>query len=281
MKRQRRWYTNSYSEIDGVLKGLRNKTDNGIPVRVPDPAMTAAPETTRERTLARRAYEALRSMILSGALKPGERLGERDLARRINVSRTPLREALQRLERDGLLENKRGLGYCAVSFEPRAVADIYELRGLLEVHVCREAATRITDDGIRELAQIQASLAHFEAQETLTVDQLREEVELGFRIHEIIAREAGNALICETLMQLYDRLRLLEWIDVLWIDKWPVTRREHRELVAAISARDPERAVAVAQAHLQRCKDDALRVIKAQHREGSHVIQSRTFARTP
>ncbi len=242
--------------------------------------MTTAPEATRQNTVGRAAYEALRSLILSGALKPGERLGERELARRIKVSRTPLREALQRLERDGLLESKRGLGYCAVSFEPRAVADIYELRELLEVHVCREAATRITAGGIRELAEIQDSLGRFEAEESLSVDQLREEVELGFRIHEIVAREAGNALICETLMQLYDRLRLLEWIDVLWIDKWPLTRREHRALVAAIGARDPERAVAVAQAHLQRCKDDALRVIKAQHREGSHVIQSRTSERT-
>lgn len=243
--------------------------------------MTTAPDATREKTLARTAYETLRTMVLSGALKPGERLAERDLARRINVSRTPLRQALQRLERDGLLENKRGLGFCAVSFEPRAVADVYELRELLELHVCREATLRISDGGIRELGQIQASLAYFEAQEGLTVDQLREEVELGFRIHEIIAREAGNALICETLMQLYDRLRLLEWIDVLWIDKWPVTCREHRELVAAISARDPQRAVAVAETHLKRCKEDALRVIKAQHREGSHVIQSRTFVPAP
>jgi DNA-binding GntR family transcriptional regulator len=243
--------------------------------------MTTVPEATRHNTVARAAYEALRSLILSGALKPGERLGERELARRINVSRTPLREALQRLERDGLVESKRGLGYRPVSFEPRAVADIYGLRELLELHVCREAATCISEAGIRELADIQSFLARFETAESLSVDQLREEVELGFRIHEIIAREAGNALICETLMQLYDRLRLLEWIDVLWIDKWPVTRGEHRALVAAISARDPERAVAVAQGHLKRCKDDALRVIKAQHREGHHVIQSRSSERMP
>ena len=236
--------------------------------------MTTAAAASRDKTVARAAYDALRSMILSGAVAPGERLGERELARRINVSRTPLREALQRLERDGLVESKRGLGYCAISFDPRAVEDIYQLRELLELHVCREAGARITDTGIRELRRLQDSLARFEAEESLTVDQLREEVELGFRIHEIIAREAGNALICETLMQLYDRLRLLEWIDVLWIDKWPVTRREHRELISAISARDPERAVAVARAHMQRCKSDALRVIKAQHREVGHVIQS-------
>jgi DNA-binding GntR family transcriptional regulator len=232
------------------------------------------------KTLAQSAYEALRALILSGELKPGERLVERELARRVNVSRTPLREALQRLERDGLAINKPGIGYVTVAFDPRVVAEIYELREVLELYVCGAAAERISDAGIRGLAEIQRALARFEEKESLSVDQLREEVELGFRIHEIIAQEAGNALMCETLMQLYDRLRLLEWIDVLWIDKWPVTRHEHRDLVAAVTARDPARAVAVARTHLQRCKDDALRVIKAQHREEHHVIRS-NFVPTP
>lgn len=241
---------------------------------------TAQPAREIVKTLAQSAYEALRALVLSGELKPGERLVERELARRVNVSRTPLREALQRLERDGLAVNKPGLGYVTVAFDPRVVADIYELRELLELHVCAAAAERISDAGVRALAEIQLALARFEEKESLSVDQLREEVELGFRIHEIIAQEAGNALICETLMQLYDRLRLLAWIDVLWIDKWPVTRREHRDLVAAITSRDPARAVAAARTHLHRCKDDALRVIKAQHREEHHVIRS-NFVTTP
>ncbi|HZS81469.1 MAG TPA: GntR family transcriptional regulator [Stellaceae bacterium] len=231
------------------------------------------------RPLGQVAYERLRTMILAGEVRPGERLGERELARRIQVSRTPLREALGRLERDGLAVNKPGLGYFAVEFDPRTVSDIYEFRELLELHVCRGAAERIGDAGTRALRQIMAMLARFEEQESLSVDQVREEVELGFRIHEIIAEEAGNAMICETLMQLYDRLRLLEWIDVLWIDKWPTTRREHRDLVAAMLDRDGERAVAVARAHLRRCREDALRVIKAQYREGRHGIQSRPFIR--
>ena len=171
---------------------------------------TAEPLHESVKTLAQSAYEALRALILSGELKPGERLVERELARRVNVSRTPLREALQRLERDGLAVNKPGIGYVTVAFDPRVVADIYELREVLELHVCGAAAQRISDAGVRALAEIQQALARFEEKESLSVDQLREEVELGFRIHEIIAQEAGNALMCETLMQLYDRLRLLE-----------------------------------------------------------------------
>jgi DNA-binding GntR family transcriptional regulator len=238
-----------------------------------------APEELQEasRTLAQAAYDALRAMILSGELKPGERLGERELARRLEVSRTPLREALRRLERDGLAVNKPGLGYCAIEFEPRVVTEIFEYREALELYACRAAAERIGDEAIRELAATVAALAVFEDKETLTVDQVREELELGFRIHQIIAREADNRMIYEALLQLYDRLRLLEWIDLLWIDKWPVTRSEHRELAAAITARDGAEAVRVVQRHLRRCREDALRVIKAQTREGDDVAHSGHF----
>lgn len=232
-------------------------------------ASAAADEN--EKTLGQVAYDALRAMILSGELRPGERLGERELARRIEVSRTPLREALGRLERDGLAVNKPGSGYFALEFDPRVVADLYEFREILELHACAMAAERIGAGGVRALTGIVKALARFAKESNPTVDQLRDEVELGFRIHEIIAQEAGNAMIHDTLMQLYDRLRLLAWIDVLRIDERPVTRLEHRELVAAITAHDKTRAVAIAQKHLRRCRDDALRVIKAQYPERRNI----------
>jgi DNA-binding GntR family transcriptional regulator len=240
---------------------------------------TIEPSQDTTRPLSQSAYDRLRAMILSGELRPGERLGERELARRVNMSRTPLREALSRLERDGLAVSKPGQGFFAVEFDPAIVGNIFEFREVLELHSCRAAAERISEAGVRRLADIRQALALFEAEDTLTADQLREEVELGFRVHEIIAQEAGNPMICETLMQLYDQLRLLTWIDVLWIDKWPETRREHRDLVAAVSERDAERAVAVARSHLQRSKTDALRVVEAQRRPRLSEIGSRPFVR--
>lgn len=217
------------------------------------------------KTRSQIAYDALRTMILSGEVRPGERLGERELARRIQVSRTPLREALGRLERDGLAVSKPGLGYFALEFDPRVVQELYEFREILEVNACRLAAERIGAHGIAELRGIMKQLGGFERKRKLSVDELREEVHLGLRIHEVIARESGNDFICETLYQLYDRLRLLTWIDVLWFDTWSLTRREHRDLVAAIIARKPDQAVKVARRHVERSRDDALHVIRAQH----------------
>ena len=232
------------------------------------------------RPLSQIAYDALRTMILSGEVKPGERLSERELARRVRVSRTPLREALGRLQRDGLAVSKPGLGYFATEFDPALVQELYEFREILEVQASRLAARRIGQAGIRELRDIMHRLARFERKKKLSIDELREEVNLGLRIHEVIARESGNALVADALYQLYDRLRLLTWIDVLWFDTWSITRREHRELVAAVAAHDPERAAKVAQRHVRRSREDAVHVIKVQHAGGAvPSIRARPVAR--
>ena len=223
-----------------------------------------------DRPLSELAYDSLKSMILSGRVKPGERLGERELARRINVSRTPLREALGRLARDGLAINRPGLGYFACEFDARLIEELYEFRVSLEVTASRAAANRISPKGIAELKELVRRLAAFERRKRPSVDELREEVDLGFRIHEVVARECGNRLICEALYQLYDRLRLLAWIDFLWFDKWSLTRREHKDLVAALIARDEKQAAKAAERHVKRCMKDALWVIRAQQREDTN-----------
>jgi DNA-binding GntR family transcriptional regulator len=221
-----------------------------------------------DKPLSEVAYDSLKSMILSGRVKPGERLGERELARRINVSRTPLREALGRLARDGLAINRPGLGYFACEFDARQIEELYEFRVSLEVTASRAAATRISEKGITDLRELMRQLAAFERKKKPSVDELREEVNLGFRLHEVVARECGNRIICEALFQLYDRLRLLAWIDFLWFDKWSVTRLEHKDLVEAIIARDEKQAAKAADSHVKRCMKDALWVIRAQQREG-------------
>jgi DNA-binding GntR family transcriptional regulator len=225
------------------------------------------PPTTDDRPLSEVAYDSLKSMILSGRVKPGERLGERELARRIKVSRTPLREALGRLARDGLAINRPGVGYFACEFDARLIEELYEFRVSLEVTASRAAAIRISEKGIGELRGLLRKLAAFERKKKPSVDELREEVNLGFRIHEVVARESGNRLICEALFQLYDRLRLLAWIDFLWFDKWSLTRREHKDLVEAIVSHDVKRAAEAAERHVKRCMKDALWVIRAQQRE--------------
>ncbi|SDR48654.1 DNA-binding transcriptional regulator, GntR family [Rhizobiales bacterium GAS113] len=225
-----------------------------------------------ERPLSEVAYDSLKSMILSGRVKPGERLWERELARRVNVSRTPLREALGRLARDGLAVSRPGVGYFAVEFDAKVTEEVYEFRLSLEVTAARAAARRIGQKGIAELNGLLRQLAPIARRKKPTVDELREEMNLGFRIHEVVARECGNRLICEALLQLYDQMRLLSWIDFLWFDKWSLTRQEHKDLVSAVAAHDEKRAAKAAECHVKRCMKDALWVIKVQQGEASNGL---------
>ncbi len=239
----------------------------GIPKGVPSSAL-ASPQA--DKPLSQIAYDSLRSMILSGEVRPGEHLSERELARRIQVSRTPLREALGLLERDGLAVSRPGMGYYAPEFDPKVVEELYEFRELLEVRAVRTAVRRIGETGIRELREIMRQLAVYERNPKPDMEALHEEVALGLRIHEVIARESGNSFIHETLLQIYNRLRLLTWIDVLWFDKRPLTQKEHRDLVEAVTARDEKRAARIAGRHVKRSREDSLWVITAQHREANH-----------
>ena len=244
---------------------------------MPSPVANAS---QADKSLSQFAYDSLRTMILAGEVRPGERLGERELARRIRVSRTPLREALGRLERDGLAINKPGMGYFALEFDAKVIDELYEFRELLEVHAARAAARLIGETGIRELKDIIRQLAVYERTRKPSVDDLREEVQLGLRIHEVIARESGNTFICETLLQIYVRLRLLTWIDVLWFDKWPLKRKEHQELVEAVTAHDEKRAARIAGRHVKRSWEDSLWVITAQQRETNRVTRTNQTKRS-
>ncbi|MBX8827413.1 GntR family transcriptional regulator [Ochrobactrum sp. SFR4] len=221
-------------------------------------------ENLSATTLKQAATEALRELILRGRVRPGDQLKEREVADMIGVSRTPLREALNQLEREGLVQSQPHRGYSVTAIDLKTGQQLLDLRRVLDGYAARLAAGAISQKGIEDLDGILGRLALFEAMETPTVDDLAEEVRIGLRIHEVIARESGDAFLYETLKVLYGRLTLLIWVDVLWIDKWDDTRAEHKEIVAAVKAGDAARASAAAEVHVGRARADLQRVIDAQ-----------------
>lgn len=215
-------------------------------------------------TLKQNVYDALRSMILSGEVSPGEQMRERDLSERLGVSRTPLREALNQLEREGLVESQPHRGYFVPILDLKTAEELLDLRIMLDAYATGLAVDAISEQGLAELKTVMDRLAEFAAKPDLAIEELAEEVRVGMRIHEIVARESGHRFLYETLRQLYGRLSLLIWVDVLWVDKWDLTRAEHKEIVEAITARDKERAVTATRLHVQRSRDDLMRVVQAQ-----------------
>ncbi|GGF82457.1 GntR family transcriptional regulator [Azorhizobium oxalatiphilum] len=211
-------------------------------------------------TLGEQTYEELKALILTGELRPGERLAEADMAQRLGVSRTPLRQALSRLDQEKLVTKRATGGYLVVRLDATAIADLVGLREALDTHAARLAAQVASDADLDRLraciAELESVAGHVDAQEVAA------EYDLGLRIHLVIAEATGNAALLDAVKQVYDRLQLAIWLEVSWADHLIDRLSEHRQIVDAICRRDPDAAAEAARAHVQRSLQNMLQVLK-------------------
>ncbi|HYP71097.1 MAG TPA: GntR family transcriptional regulator [Variovorax sp.] len=205
------------------------------------PAPTPISKTRRERGSG--VFEALRDMAISYQLKPGERLSEIELAQRLGVSRTPVREALTRLVNDGfLLPATRG--FVRRPLDVQETLDLYEARVAIESACLSLAIQRATDE---EIAQAKAYLAGSQkAPADAPVEQL---VELDEGFHLRIADMARNQELRRMLGVLNERIRFIRWIDMENVGR-NATQKEHLQILKALAARDETAAQQVLKEHI-------------------------------
>lgn len=203
-----------------------------------------------------RALMALRERILSGGFQPGGRLYEVPLARELDLSRTPLREALSRLEQEGLLERGANGGYTVRRFTIQDAIDAIELRGVLEGTVARMAAERgIKPAGLARLGEIVAELDDVVAAgpERLDIDRY---AELNSAFHDGLL----DLVKSDLMRREVSRARGLPFAgpNAFLVDDESVTafraslagaQAQHRGMVEAIGAREGARAEALAREH--------------------------------
>lgn len=218
---------------------------------------------SKRGTLKESVYESLKRMVHTGELQPGSRLTELDLAARLKVSRTPLREALNRLERDGLVTNKPRHGYFVTVFDLKALEDAFDVREVLDGHAAQRATERI---GPEDKKRLRALVRQCDAMATVKnrpMEDLVEEMRLGFEIHRLIARVSGNEFLSDLLSKIFDKFQHFVWIELLWLDEWHVARREHAAIVAAICAGDGAQAADLARRHVRGSRNNIIRFLQA------------------
>jgi DNA-binding GntR family transcriptional regulator len=206
-------------------------------------ALMTLVSTPGKRTLGSDVFEALRKMAISYEMKPGERLNELDLAEKLGVSRTPVREALKRLAAEGLLmESSRG--YVRRPLEIQEMLNLYEARVAIERECFRLAFERATEEDLRDISDYLKASMHVPAD--TNIEQL---VELDEGFHLRIAAMSKNAELKRILISLNERIRFIRWIDMENVGR-DSTQKEHWEIVNALRDRDMERGLARISSHI-------------------------------
>ncbi|MGE0852664.1 MAG: GntR family transcriptional regulator [Hyphomicrobiaceae bacterium] len=194
-------------------------------------------------------YLKLREMIFSGQLHPNERLVESDLAERLNVSRTPVREALHRLVSEGLVAEAFRKGYVVAEFSAEFIIDNYTVREVLEGLAARLAAMHASELEIVQLdVKLDAIAEASRANDVATV------ADHNMTFQMLIAKASRNVLLGSVLVTLQDRLRMLRGYNFHVKGRREEALKEQRELLKAIRARDSERAEHLARLHVRNAR---------------------------
>lgn len=194
-------------------------------------------------SLSHDVYQQLRQDIVHGVLRPNEALVESEIADRLGVSRTPVRESMQRLANDGLIVSKRRR-WVVYEHSREEIAELYEIRAALEAHAARLAAVRLTDEGANQLREIR---------DLATGADLQGEarVEANEQFHDLVIRLAGNRRL-ESMIQNARLYHFNLRVAALYSTENLVeSASQHGELIDALLDRDPDRAGTIARGHVE------------------------------
>lgn len=202
-------------------------------------------------------FNTLREAIIAGELKPGERLMEVKLAEKMGVSRTPVREAIRKLELEGLVDMLPRKGAHVAELSAKDIMDVLEVRASLDGLATGLAAERIKDEEIKELGHI---LSQFVAY--VEKDNLQGSIKKDVEFHDLIYRASRN----DRLIQISNNLReQIQRFRVIYLKDYSTPKdliNEHQHICEAISRRDREAAEKYAQKHIKNQEKIIIRAVK-------------------
>lgn len=208
----------------------------------------------------KKVYEHLKTSILSGLLSPEERLTEEHLAEMLGVSRTPVREALYKLESEGLIQQLETRGFIVSGDSKEEVEELFEIRAVLEGYALRITSARITEESLQQLSE-----SIKKAEVALKAHQINEVFKWNTRFHDTLHERVS------------DKVRLYRMIvdmrkQVLRYRKETLQSREgaertldgHRKILLALRLKDPDLCERAMREHIRLAKEDALQTLMGQ-----------------
>ena len=211
----------------------------------------------RSISLADRVFEKLESDIVQGVYPRGEIVTELKLAEQLGVSRTPIREALRRLEQEHLIEDT-GKGSVILGISEENLIDIMDIRINIEPMASYYAAKNINDEAAKELTHIMDLQEFYFSKHD--VEHLRQEDE---DFHDALCRHCRRSVIADTLMPLHRKTRRFRKISIENFDRQARSIEEHWAICRAVIAGDADLAATLTAEHVKKAKANMIERIKA------------------
>jgi DNA-binding GntR family transcriptional regulator len=204
--------------------------------------------------LAGSVYEQLKSDIFEFRLLPGTRFSENEIARRARVSRTPVREALFRLEREGYLEVHPKSGWSVRALDFTALDHLYDVRLILECEAVRKLGAGNPRAALAGLEKIWLVAPRQRLADGARVARLDEE------FHAKLVAAAGNPELARLHQTITERIRIVRRLDFTHPERVVYTYIEHGQILRAILARKPAKAIALLREHIEQSKSEVRKI---------------------
>jgi DNA-binding GntR family transcriptional regulator len=207
---------------------------------------------------ASRVYQQLRDAILSGRLETGTRLRERDLATQFRVSRTPIREVLRQLERDGQVRLTPHIGAEVRGVSLQDLFEVLEMRRCLEPYAAHNAASRVTPEIETKLTALRKVFEGV-TEQSIMPSVVRRLITADRRLHTLILDQAGNRRIAQAIKDLHLFIQRYRYFGMP--HRLRRNSQEHLDIIAALMRRDPAATEAAMARHLDQFMEDMRRLL--------------------
>ncbi|MEQ8237103.1 MAG: GntR family transcriptional regulator [Syntrophomonadaceae bacterium] len=201
--------------------------------------------------------DAIRSAIMNGTLQPRERLMEIQMAEELGVSRTPIREALRKLELEGFIVMVPRKGAYVADLSFKDIADVFEIRAALEGLAAGLAAERITEE---ELEAMERNLV--EKQEAIRNNDIDRLVQVDTNFHELLYQASRNQRLSTIISNLREQIQRFRLASLSYPGRNKESLEEHKKLVEAIQARDSQLARQLATEHIENAENILIECLK-------------------
>ena len=210
----------------------------------------------KKQNISAQAYDHIRETLLKSSVYVGQKISHQELGKNLNISYTPVREALFRLAAEGLLlhENNKGFSIPAITLEE--ATEIYEVREIVEPYLVEKAAKKMTPSRVKEFQNILASYK----KNAESYHRIRLQKDRNF--HMKIAQTVGNSTLTQLLNQMYDKLMFKSPMEHISKERRKEALAEHIEVLEMLKRKDGKKAARLMRKHIRVQRDYVLHNIK-------------------